>query len=173
MRIWFKRKNKSEDSTVAPEEKVILHGHDLSKWNYLGYTRCSYVDSDGNTTSTYPIFLFVSKKNEKRRSYTIAGTSTDHVKKSHRYILETVDPWSAGEGEIWHLISGAGNKPSDYLKEYILDRFGSEWDSEANWWGSNDTAKYNSANNKQKRDRKKKETTHESNVVTVDFGKQA
>jgi hypothetical protein len=59
----------------------------------------------------------------------------------------------------------------------MLDRFSAEWDAETNWWGTSDKAKYNSAQTKQKRERKPKEvkteTNPESNVVTVEFGKQA
>ena len=156
-----------------PEEPIVLHGHDLAKWNYLGYTRCSYVDEDGNTTSEYPIFLFVSKNDMKRRSYYI---SSEYAEKNHSYMNRNVKPWAAGEGEVYQLISGKGNKPSDFLNEYMLDTFSAEWDSDTHWWGSSDKAKYNSANNKQKRERKTKpktETKPESNVVTVEFGKQA
>lgn len=177
MRIWFKRKDKNDSPvttlTREPEDKVILHGHDLDKWNYLGFTRCTYVDENGNTTSEYPIFLFVSKNDMKRRSYHI---TSEHVEKNHPYMNKNVKPWAVGEGEIYHLINGAGNYPSDYLKEYMLDRFGAEWDTETNWWGTTDKAKYNSAQNKQKRERKEKpkaETKPETNIVTVDFGKQS
>ena len=152
------------------DEGVMLHGHDLSKWNYLGYTRCSYVDENGKTTGEYPIFLFVSKKDMKRRSYYVAS---EYVEKNHAYMNKTVKPWAAGEGEVYHIISGKENKPSDFLKEYILDTFGVEWDTDTHWWDANDKAKYTSANNKQKRERKKKETVTEDNVVTVEFGKQA
>lgn len=159
------------NNTVSdPENKVTLHGHDLSKWNYLGYTRCAYVDEHGNTTNEYPIFLFVSKKDMKRRSYYVAS---EYVEKNHAYMNKTVKPWAAGEGEVYHIISGKENKPSDFLKEYMLDTFGAEWDTDTYWWDTNDKAKYTSANNKQKRERKTKETVTESNVVTVDFGKQA
>lgn len=152
------------------DEVVMLHGHDLSKWNYLGYTRCTYIDENGNTTGEYPIFLFASKKDMKRRSYHV---SSEHVEKTHSYMNRNVKPWAAGEGEIYQLISGDGNSPSDFLKQHMLDTFGAEWDTSTRWWGTNDKTKYTSANNKQKRERKKKETVTEDNVVTVEFGKQA
>jgi hypothetical protein len=150
-------------------------GHDLRKWNYLGYTRCSYISEAGDTTSVYPIFLFVSKNNHKRRSYYVAGDAGGYVEKSHQYINRTVKPWAAGEGEIYHIIQGKENYPSDYLREYMLEHFNSEWDTTTNWWGTSDKAKYNSAQNKQKRERKTKPKAAETdtNVVTVDFGKQA
>ncbi len=152
------------------DEVVMLHGHNLAKWNYLGYTRCAYVDENGKTTSEYPIFLFASKKDMKKRSYYIAS---EHVEKTHPYMNKNVKPWAAGEGDIYYLIGGEGNSPSDFLKEYMLEQFKSEWDRETKWWGSSDIAKYNTAADKQKRERKKKESIPETNVVTVDFGKQA
>ena len=151
------------------DEVVMLHGHNLAKWNYLGYTRCTYIDENGKTTGEYPIFLFASKKDMKRRSYHI---TSEYVATNHSYVNKTVKPWSVGEGEIYQLISGEGNKPSDFLKEYMLDHYGAEWDTSTHWWGTSDKAKYNSAQNKQKRERKK-ETVTEDNVVTVEFGKQA
>lgn len=151
------------------DEKIVLHGHDLSKWDYLGYTRCTYVDENGATTGEHPIFLFSSKKDMKRRSYHI---TSEYVATNHSYVNKTVKPWAAGEGDIYNIIAGEGNKPSDFLKEYMLDTFGAEWSNDTKWWRTNDKAKYNSAQNKQKRERKK-ETVTEDNVVTVEFGKQA
>lgn len=177
MRIWFKRKDKNESPVTTltrdPEDKVILHGHDLAKWNYLGFTRCTYVDQNGNLKSEHTIFLFVSKNDEKRRSYYLAS---EYVEKDHPYVNNHVKPWAVGEGEIYHLIKGEGNYPSDYLKEYMLERFKCEWNTDTKWWGTSDDAKYTSAQNKQKRERKEKpkaETKPETNIVTVDFGKQS
>lgn len=168
----FKRKPTvaPSKSVTEPDDKILLHGHDLAKWNYLGYTRCTYVDADGNITGEYPIFLFASKKDMKRRSYHI---NSEYAEKNHGYVIKEVKPWAAGEGDIYYLINGNGNKPSDFLKEYMLEHYSCEWDTTKNWWGSSDSAKYTAANNKQKREQKKKETVTEDNVVTVEFGKQA
>ena len=176
MRIWFSRKKDSKDiPTSIPlkevDDPVILHNHDLAKWNYLGYTRCTYIDENGNIQSEHPIFLFVNKNNEKRRSYYV---SSEYVDKNHQFINKSVKPWAVGEGEIYYLIKGEGNQPSDYLKEYMLEQFNCEWDTSKNWWGSSDDAKYTAASNKQNRERRPKaKTTTETNVVAVDFGKQA
>lgn len=160
---------KIHEGLPDPDDPVILHGHDLSKWHYLGFSNCSYVDENGTKTASYPIFLFASKNNEKRRSYHCSSGA-----KNHTFVERYIKPWAAGEGEIYVRIQGESNSPSDYLKAYMLDRFDCEWDDDTNWWGSSDKAKYNSANNKQKRERKTKtENKTESNVVTVDFGKQA
>ena len=175
MKFWFNRKKKSDGALVIPDDKVMLHGHDMAKWNYLGYTYCYYSNTDGGVDSECTVFLFVDKNNEKRRSYSAPGPNGAYFDKNHSYVQQTIKPWAAGEGEIWHVISGKKNKPSDYLKEVMLEKFSSEWNSETNWWGSSDDAKYTSASNKQKRERKPKEVkaVPESNVVTVEFGKQA
>jgi hypothetical protein len=176
MRIWFNRNKNSKDIPATAtlkdvDDPIILHKHDLARWNYLGYTRCCYTDENGNIQSEYPIFLFASKNDEKRRSYHI---DSEYVEKNHPYINKSVKPWAVGEGEIYHLIKHEGNYPSDYLKEYMLDRFSAEWDAETHWWSNSDKAKYNSANKKQKREQKAKaETVPETNIVTVDFGKQS
>jgi hypothetical protein len=181
MRFWFKRKDKNASPattlTREPEDKVILHGHDLDKWNYLGYTHCHYMDENGKIIGEYPIFLFAHKNNDKRRSYCIPNDAAGYVEKNHRYVIKTVKPWAAGEGKVYGIISGKTNKPSDYLKEYMLEHYNAEWNTDTNWWGTSDKAKHNSAQNKQKREQKAKEDKPEvkvdNNVVTVEFGKQA
>jgi hypothetical protein len=177
MKIWFSHNKKSDNAPAISDDRVMLHGHDLDRWNYLGYTYCYYSDTDGNVSSECTIFLFVDKNNEKRRSYSIPTPGGDYFDKNHKFVLLSIKPWVAGEGEIWHMIKGKKNQPSDYLKEYILEHFSSEWDSTTNWWSSSDSAKYTTASNKQKRERKTKDIKTEikpnSNVVTVEFGKQA
>lgn len=172
MKLWFSRKKKSGDAPVIDDDKVMLHGHNLSRWNYLGYTCCRWGDEKGNITSEHYIFLFVDKDNDKKRSYCIPGKNAKYLEENHGYVLRSLKPWVAGEGEIWHLITGNGNLPSDYLKKYMLDRFGSEWDTETNWWTSSESARYNAAI-KQNNERNSKEVKSDadSNVVTVDFGK--
>ena len=173
----FKRKMVTEttkavlDGLPDPDSPVILHGHDLAKWNYLGHTRCQYIDEHDNITGEYPIFLFASKTDLKRRSYHVTN---EYVAKNHSFINKFVKPWAVGEGAVYALISGQGNKPSDFLKEYMLENFSADWDTETKWWGQSDKAKYESAQTKQKKQRKPKvETQTENNVVTVEFGKQA
>jgi hypothetical protein len=172
---WFKHKSNPKEVQALPEpaDLVLLHNHDMAKWNYLGYTCCTYADGSGKQLSEHPIFLFVDKNNDKRRSYFV---TSENVEKTHPYINKSVKPWAIGEGEIYYLITGEGNYPGDYLKEYMLDKFSAEWDNDTNWWGTCDEAKYNSAQDKQKRESKTKsktETKYDNNVVTVEFGKQA
>lgn len=151
-----------------PEDKVILHGHDLGKWHYLGYTSCSYVDENGKTIEDILVFLFASKNDLKRRSFYTGNKSAE---KNHTYISGKVKPWAAGEGKVYYLINGKNNLPSDFLKEYMLENFSSEWDEKTNWWSTADEAKYNSAKIKQKNEENtKKKVAVENNVVAVDFG---
>lgn len=175
---WRGSKRKSADtsqSKIETTDKVLLHGHDLSKWNYLGYTRCSYVDENGKTTGEYSIFLFADKNNDKRRSYHIWNDTSGYVDKSHSFVNKYIKPWAAGEGEVYYRVHGEHSHPSDYLKQYMLDRFSAEWDDSTHWWGTSDKAKYAAAQNKQKEERNVKEDDpeSESNVVSVNFGKQA
>ena len=174
MKFWFNRPKNPDAAPAVADDRVMLHGHDMAKWHYLGYTACSYTDTDGTVASECTVFLFVDKNDDRRRSYSIPTPGGDYFDKNHQYVLKSIKPWAAGEGEIWQLINGKNNKPSDYLKEFILENYGSEWDSETNWWGSSDAAKYSSASNKQQK-RKPKATVSvlESNVVAVEFGKQA
>lgn len=171
IREYSSRKRKP--LTVATE-KAMLHGHDLSKWNYLGYTRCSYIDDYGNTTGEYPIFLFADKKNDKRRSYYISGDISEYVDKNHKCVNKYIKTWASGEGEIYQRIQGENNYPSDYLKQYMLEHYKVEWDSSTNWWGTSDKAKYTAAQNKQKKEHNTTEapTKSENNVVSVNFGKK-
>jgi hypothetical protein len=155
---WFKKKDK------VNENKVILHEHDLSKWHYLGYTNCRYVDSDGKDIAVWQIFLFVDKNNEKRRSYYVPSDS--FLVSNHQYMNMTVKPWAAGEKEIYSIISGKGCYPSDYLKEYMMKKFSVVWSNKKNWWVSDDDAKYEQAVNKQKENIIKTD----GNVIQVPFG---
>lgn len=172
--LWLRKRKRKPAPVVAesvPDHyKVMLHGHDLSKWNYLGYSHCKYVNEAGETTSEYPIFLFANKKNDKRRSYHVSIAAD-----KHSYVEKYVKPWAAGEGNIYQLIGGEGRSPSDYLRAYMIEHYNSEWDNTTHWWGTSDKAKYTAAQSKQKRERKAKEEKPEdaSNVVSVNFGKQA
>ena len=172
---WLKRKSKTKkgQALLEPTEKVVLHEHDLAKWNYLGYREIHFVDENKVVTGRYPIFLFADKDNDKRRSYFISATNPVYVETNHSYVCKSLKPWAAGEGEIYHLIQGESGAPSDYLKDYMFEHYNAEWDKATHWWGSSDSAKYTTAQNKQKRERKTKEAKPESNVVVVEFGKQA
>lgn len=157
------------DGLPDPDSPVILHGHDLSKWHYLGNSMCYYTNEKKEKIATYPIFLFVSKNDEKRRSFYVSAGG-----KTHTFVERFIQPWAAGEGDVYVRIQGEDNTPSDYLKAYMFDKFSAEWDENTNWWGTSDKAKYNSAQQKQKSEKKPKaETKAEGNVVTVEFGKQA
>lgn len=176
--FWLFTKNKKrklDTPEVYTSDKVVLHGHDLSKWNYLGVTECSYVGENGKITSSYPIFFFVDKKNEKKRSFYVA-TDLEYVKNNHTYITKYVKPWAAGESEIWRLIANKRSEPSDYLREYMADKFGTVWDVSTHRWVPSNDAKYTAAKKKQTSTKKppnqgsggKKDPV----VVQVDFRKK-
>jgi hypothetical protein len=177
MKFWFTKRNK-ESAPVSEKstDKVILHNHDLSKWNYLGYNLCRFIDSNGDTARECTMFLFVDKNNNKRRSYFLAGPDSRYMETHHSYIYETLKPWAAGEGSFYGLIHGENAVPSDFLREYVLEHFSSEWSNKTNWWVSTETAKYKSAKNKQEKtatvEDQKPELVSDGNVVSVKFRKE-
>jgi len=151
---WFKK-----STSVVESKKVILHGHDLSKWHYLGYTCCKWTDKNGNITDKNLVFLFCDKRNEKIRSYHIDNDIGRTCEQIHPYVSAHIKPWAAGEGQLYTLIqSDTHNQASDYLKEYMFENFHHEWDNETKWW---------------KRSTKPvpTKTPDEPEVVKVDFGK--
>lgn len=126
----FKKK-----SVAPPKQKVVLHGHDLSKWHYLGYTCCKWIGDGGETVDKNLVFLFCDKRDEKIRSYHIDNDIGRCCERSHTLVSSHIKPWAAGEGNLYSLISKSEfNKASDYLKEYMFEKFHHEWDNESNWW---------------------------------------
>jgi hypothetical protein len=177
MKFWFNRpRNTVETPKIEPKPKVMLHGHDLEKWNYLGYTTCSYVSDSRNITSSYPIFFFVDKNDLKRRSYFVSGDSSGYVERTHTYINRMVKPWAAGEGSIYGVVHNSKGEaaPSDFLKEYMLEHYKATWNSEACWWDVTDQAKYSAATKKQSKKTAESPNvkSEDGNVVTLEFGKQ-
>lgn len=151
---WFKK-----SAQVVESKKVMLHGHDLSKWHYLGYTCCKWTGDNKKIVDKNLVFLFCDKRNEKIRSYHIDNDTRGYCEKYHTFISSHIKPWAAGEGELWHMISSDEyNKVSDYLKGYMFERFHHEWDNESKWW---------------KRSTKPvpTNTLDEPEVVKVEFGK--
>ena len=178
MKFWFTQKRNKEPAPASenPTDKVILHNHDLSKWNYLGYSVCKFVGSNGDTTSQCTMFMFVDKNNTKRRSYFLAGPRSRFMETHHSYINNDLKPWAAGEGSFYGLLHGKNAVPSDFLREYILEHFSSEWCDETKWWVSTETAKYKSAKSKQEKtspvEDQKPELVSDGNVVSVKFRKE-
>lgn len=147
-------------------DKVILHGHDLSKWNYLGYNTASFNDGNGKDTAVCPVFFFASKTNDKKRSVYLLEDNAAYFRKYHTWVNTKLYPWQAGEGEIWDLISGKRSDPSDYLKDLMKEDHSCVWNSKKGWWDTNDNVQYDLAVEKQKDEKVKVE----DNVVHVPFG---
>jgi hypothetical protein len=174
MQFWFTQKPNSEQT---PDKVILLlHNHDLSKWNYLGFNKCRFLDSNGNTARECTMFLFVDKNNNKRRSYFLAGPDSSYMETHHPYIYETLKPWAAGEGTVEGLICGKNAHPSDFLREYILEHYSSEWCNKTKWWVSTEDAKYKAAKNKQEKtvvvEDPKPKLVSDGNVVSVKFRKE-
>lgn len=161
--FWFKKKQKPQD------DRVILHGHDLAKWHYLGYSSCRFLNDRGETSAEFPYFLFVRKEDFTHRSSFIPDEKV--AVRSHPFFNKQVKPWVAGEKPIFYLIRGRGSVPSDFLSEYMLETYGKKWDSKLAEWYSTHDAKFKQAYIKQKT-KPTVNTLPETNIVTVDFGKE-
>ena len=161
---WAYKRLKRKRKDVPVVNKELLHGHDLEKWHYLGWVELKFNETE------YPVFLFLNKDDYSKRSYTITGGyDPSLVEKYHSYVTKYLEPWSKGEYELYTLC----RNPSRWLNEFMLDKFGCEWDKETQWWKNTDKAKYQSAQKKQTTTRKKTETvSEEDNVVKVEFGKK-
>lgn len=154
---------------APPREANTLFGYDLDKWHFLGTKDLKWND----TAVITPVFFFVSKDDphlEKRGIY-VAGPHAKTVYDRHSWFLKYILPWSIGEGYIWTYI----DKPSDFLKDYMLSEYQHEWSIEKNWWATSEQVQYDSAKAKQTREKKTKNKTsvikEDSNIITVEFGK--
>ena len=152
--IWAK-----SDFAEPKEEKIMLHRHDLSKWNYLGYGDIK--DSKEITALTAHFF---SSKTDTKRSFHII-CNQDYLKRTyktlsyyHKYIL----PWSTGEYRLYELVTG---NPSHWLTNFMLTEHNCIWDKEAKWWVKSKTKSIPPV------PPKSKVTKSEDNIVTVDFKK--
>lgn len=159
---WFKNKKNKQD-VISKDSEVLLHGHSLNEWMYLGYTTI--------TLNEYEccIFMFVSLSDIKKRSYTLKSYNLDKFKKYHSFIPKFVEPWAAGDGEIWRLVTS----PSSDFRNWMLDHYGVFWNFDKKWWDTNEQTKYHSA--KKKEELKKTSTSNsvsEDNIIQVNFEKK-
>lgn len=161
---FFRKKNKS---VASNPDKMVLHGHNLAVWNFLGFLDLKY------NNISYPVFLFSRKDNSKKRSYSIPNDTGNYVKKYHTYVSKYLDPWKIGEKKIYTYVSN----PSDYLKEYMLEHYACVWDQEKNWWTTNAQSKYDQTVKKQNNSMKTESSVQvksepDTNVVKVEFNGQ-
>lgn len=162
---YLKRKRKV--TPAAPKQwRNEFQGLDLNEWAYLGYQSLKLDNTE------YVVHLFCKHEDHSVRAYRIQGS--DHGKKLmeeyHSYIHKYTQPWSMGTGDIYHYVHG----PSNFLKEYMVDKFGHVWSPEEKWWVPSERAKHSAAAKKQKAATKKAPpvTSVEENVVQVNFGKK-
>lgn len=159
-------------ATEAPR----LHGFNLNKWEYLGYTEISISYTDTTYKEAVTAFFFMDKEDHSRRKYVLKGEGADKKKfKEHLWIERIADLWVAGEKEWYHPIT---NNPSKYTRARILREYASVWDSSKNWWVSNNASKYASATTNQNEQEQEESIDDkivdvQDNVLTVDFGKSS
>ena len=107
----------------------LLHGFDLNKWHYLGYTTPEFVYSK-NDKEKIDVALFVRIDDDSRRAYKMLGSHYQVSKfADHPYMNRVVKPWAAGTGNLYTPVLS----PSEDLKNRLRSR-GYEWDDEKNCW---------------------------------------
>lgn len=148
-----------------PQNTNILYGHDLSKWNYIGYDQSSYADYD------IAIHYFESL-DEKRRSYHCVCVNEISLKLWRKSTKSTLSElWRTFQSPLYQC---AYKDPSAYLREYMKKNFRSEWSKEKKWWIQTKKAKYEGAvlNSTPTANNKSVIEAIENNVITVKFKKE-
>lgn len=162
-----------EDLRLATEAPR-LHGFNLNKWEYLGYTEISINYTDVKYKETVTAFFFMDKEDHNRRKYILKGEGSDKKKfKDHPWVERVAELWVAGEKDWYAPIT---DNPSKYTRARILREYASVWSDEKNWWVSNNASKYASAKANQDEQEESAEDNIvevQGNVLTVDFGKSS
>lgn len=91
-----------------------LHGVDLSKWTYLGYTTMIFEKENKEGW----VFFFAEKDNEEEgsRCWSVIGP-TDLNFEFHPFIQLGVKLWVIGEYDLYQFI----HVPSKWMYEYMAD----------------------------------------------------
>lgn len=155
---------------VIKSPPKMLHGFDLSIWEYIGYSDIKYIDTEGNTTSSCCVFCFCRKNDYSIRDYKLQYTSF----KYHTWVLKEADLWKANLRELYSCIN---KEPSVFLKKYMEEKYKNWWNPETNWWTNEENAKYQHAKKEQQSNFKTKNSPltdikEEGNIVTVNFDKE-
>lgn len=171
---WFNRK--TQQYVAIDEDTRMIHGHDLAVWKLLGSTLvpCPI----GSTV----VFFFYNPVNKARSVAYVGLTVKDHLKYGSFWISRYVEPWVAGEWDIYSILTGKNSLVSIWLQQYMLEEFNVEWDTKKFWWSRFEQSKYNGAAASQATSKStptanstvtttSTPTTADGNIITVDFGK--
>lgn len=149
---WFRDRAKAkklyeQDLKLALNAKR-LHGVNLEKWHYLGYSEITYSFNDTKETINAHVHLFALKDDLSRRHYELVADNNYYFQKflKHTWITVFAELWKAGEEELYQPV----HSPSRWLKDYMLEQHQHIWDTKKKWW-------------------RKKIDSVEDNVIKLDF----
>lgn len=166
MFLGYRRSKKNVKPQAPKAWKNEFQGLDLNVWAHLGYQELQL------DKTTFIIHLFCKREDHTVRAYRIQGTEYGKklLEEHHTYLHKYTQPWSMGTSDLYTYI----HSPSNYLKDYMAERYGHAWCNEKKWWVPSEQAKHSAAAKKQKSTAKKAPdvTAVEENVVQVNFGKK-
>jgi len=147
-----------------------LHGVNLNEFHYLGMTKLSIENREGNKVYGR-VYFFVHKETQVRK-YIVKGTSqwlTEQFEQ-HQWVIVEGELWAAGEREIYQSVY---DEPSRYLKSHMMELGSWVWGVDKKWWVvASQDAKYAAATTQQKTKEEKPEARLvRDNVVKVSFKK--
>lgn len=122
-----------------------LHGVDLEKWTYLGYTKIK--QKHPTKISSY-IFYFSERANEEhgKRMYVHVGKNSKDMK-DHVFLLINSELWKIGEYEFAATVE---TEPSNWLIEWMQEVNGITWVWDEGWVAYEEEDKYEQAVEEQK-----------------------
>ena len=103
------------------EPKNVFYGHDMSKWDYLGFVNVTWV---GNK---YPVFFFKHKTKNLRSYYADPFLQKHGRINLHKSRLEAQ---KKGLFPIYYLIE----IPSSFLHDMMEKENGWVWSNKEKWW---------------------------------------
>lgn len=108
------------------QKKVKLHGFDLAKWTYLGYSLVTFKNERGQVTSECYVHFFEHKFSELRKFKLFFPKDYEFVKNSfkrdHSYISIGCENWRIGEHNHADFIKyPSSNVKSDKIQDTIKE----------------------------------------------------
>lgn len=146
-------------------EAPRLHGINLNDFHYLGLTQIFYVNEHSVKTNA-SIFFFVHKTTSLRKF--VLKSPAGYWKtifENHDWVTTEAELWAANERDLYQIIR---SEPSNYLEEYMLEKYDSVWDMESKWWKKSN--KYDSAVKKASKETHQK-VKSEGNILKLDFSR--
>jgi hypothetical protein len=128
---------------------VKLHGFNLHKWDYLGFSKPELRDYEGNVTCMTHVHFFVNRADRTRRDFFVQSTDSVKFLRDHMW---------ADKARLWKALEITEHSvveywPSQYLRS-AKRREGLVWDDEDLVWYEVEP-----------------ETHTEDNVITVEFNR--